>query len=278
MSGRVGQVGQGVQFVVTNQYTKNFALNGVTEGVKALHGDTGNIVGGIFELITAEAEGEGLDNPLFQQNGHDGPSPGTVEYFNAKKALKILGTLPLAKLDIGGVVSTGEAINTGIVWYRINALFEQMIPPSRRAKEPTYNRTGWFSWEVAHKAVSAGSLEIRMRQILKQKLYSGSGSGLKAAITFGTGGWIGYFVNSAGATIAPALNAWLGQDIPPLAQGLHWFAFAESVVGRGVGKGPAMRILDVIWEQFAIGKGSGVSLAQIIKEPRGWLVIADLLA
>src|ERR1022692_2056569 len=189
-----GKVGQGVQFVVTNEYTKNFALNGVSEGIKAVHGDTGNIVGGVIELITAEAEGEGLDNPMFEQNGHDGPSPKTVEYFNMKKALKILGTLGVAKLDIGGLVSTGETINTGIVWYRINALFEQMIPPSRRAKEPAYNKTGWFSWEVAHKAVSAGSLETRMRQILKQKMFSGSGSAAKAGITFGTGGWIGYFV------------------------------------------------------------------------------------
>ncbi len=117
-----------------------------------------------------------------------------------------------------------------------------------------------------------------MRQILKQKMYSGGGSAVKAGITFGTGGWIGYFVNSAAASITPKLNAIFGQDIPPLAQGLHWFAFLETVVGRGAGKGPAMRILDVVWEQFAIGKGSGVSLADIIKEPRGWLVVADLLA
>ena len=273
-----GKVVGGVTYLLSNDYTKGFTGNAITEGVKAIHGDTGNLVGGVMELITADAEAPGLDNPMFEQNGHDGKSPKTAEYFMMKKLLKVGGTLGVAVMDIGGITSLAEGTNSGIVWYRINALFEQMIPPSRQAKAVVHNRTGWFSWEVAHKAVSAGSLEIKMRQVLKQKMYSTSGSGIKAAITFGTGGLLGYFVNSAASAVAPALNSWFGQDIPALAQGLHWFAFAESVVGRGAGKGPAMRILEIVWEQFALGHGSGVSFADVVKEPRGWLVFADLLA
>lgn len=63
-----------------------------------------------------------------------------------------------------------------------------------------------------------------------------------------------------------------------LAQGLHWTAFREQVVGGGRGKGPALRILDVIWTELALGKVSLPKLADVVKEPRGWLVIADLLS
>ena len=273
-----GKAVSALKYVATNPHTQPFVANAAVEGIKAVHEGAGNLAAGVLDLVSADAEGDGLDNPMFEQNGHDGPSPATARYFTVKKALKIGGTLGVAMLDVGGFASGAEAVNSSVVWYRLNALFEQMIPPSRRAKAATYARTGWFSWEVANKAVSAGSLEIMMRQVLRQKMYSGLGSATKAGVTFGTGGLTGYFINSASSLIAPGLNALFGQDVQALAQGLHWFAYRESVVGQGVGKGPSMRILEAIWQQFAIGRTSGVTLAQITREPRGWLVVADLLA
>jgi hypothetical protein len=271
-------VGQGVKFVVTNNYTKGWATGAVTEGVKALHETGGNLVGGVLELVTADAEGDGLDNPLFEQNGHDGKSPLTARYFTVKKLAKGGGSLGVSVMDIGGVVSGAEALNSGVVWYRINALFEQMVPPSRRAKQAEYNRTGWFSYELAKKEVKAGSLEIQMRNIIRQKMLSTSGSAFKSAVTFGTGGLTGYFVNAISGSIGVGINSWFGPDIPALAMAIHWFAFVEQAISHGRGKGPACLILDVVWEQFAIGKGSMVSLYDVVKEPRGWLVIADLLS
>ena len=88
----------------------------------------------------------------------------------------------------------------------------------------------------------------------------------------------GFFVNSIATWIAPTLNSWLGQDVIQLAQGLHWMAFREQVVGRGRGKGPGLRILEVIWSELALGRMSMPAIAEVVKEPRGWLVIADLLS
>ena len=85
-------------------------------------------------------------------------------------------------------------------------------------------------------------------------------------------------MNSAAAWISPKLDAIFGQDVQTLAKGLHWFGFLEKVVGRGVGKGPSRKILDVIWTEVALGKTSGVTLDEVIGEPRGWLVIADLMS
>jgi hypothetical protein len=251
-------------------------LGAVSEGVKAIHGGTGNFLSGLFELITAEERDTTLDNPFFTQNGHDGPSPATVEYFEVRKGLKILATMGTAIGDIGGIVSVGQAGSYGLTWYKLNALFEKLVPPSRRAKPVVYAH--WYSYEVAKKAVPAGSLETRLRAIIRQKMYGTASGTTKALITFGTGGWTGFFVNSAATWIAPTLDSWFGQDIIHLAQGLHWFAFLETVVGRGRGKGPALRILEVIWEELGLGKVSLPSIAKIVREPRGWLVIADVLA
>jgi hypothetical protein len=269
---------QGVKFVVTNNYTKGWATGLGTELAKGVHDTGGNLVGGVLDLVSADEEGEGLDNPLFEQNGHDGKSPKTAAYFAIKKQAKMAGTMGIAYFDVGGIASGLEGANSGLVWYRLNALYEAMVPPSRRAKKAEHNRTGWFTWELARKEVKAGSLEIQMGQIIRQKMMSTGGSVFKSAVTFGTGGLTGYFVNALGGSIGVGINALFGPDIPGLAMAIHWFAFVEHTISHGRGKGPASRILDVVWEQFALGKGSGVALYDVVKEPRGWLVIADLLS
>ena len=62
-----------------------------------------------------------------------------------------------------------------------------------------------------------------------------------------------------------------------LAQGLQWFTFLETVVGGGHAKAPALRILEVIWNEFALGSVVLPDLDAIVREPRGWLVIAERL-
>ena len=89
---------------------------------------------------------------------------------------------------------------------------------------------------------------------------------------------VGYFINSVGGLAGKALDKVFGQDTQTLAQGLHWMAFRENVVGRGTAIGPSLRILELLWTELAVGKASGITLRQVVAEPKGWLVIADLVA
>jgi hypothetical protein len=267
-----------VKYVVKTKFGQSAIAGAAVEGVKAVHENAGNLLGGVLDICLADAEDDALDNPHFTQNGHDGPSPNSNRYLFAKKGLGFAGTIATSLADAGGFTSGAVAAQDSVVWYRINALFQKMIPASRRAKPPQY--AAWYSWEVARKAVSAGSLEIQLTRIMRQKLYSGAGGATKAGIAFGTGGLLGIFVNAAASQVQEGLDAMFGQDVQTLAQGLHWMAYREQAVGRiaGGGNGPANRILDVIWQQFALGHGGAVTRKDIVSEPRGWLVIADLLS
>ncbi|MEO3386113.1 hypothetical protein [Mesorhizobium sp. CAU 1741] len=252
-----------------------FKANAAVEGVKLVNEDAANLLGGLLDIMMEEDDGTGLDNPKFAENGHDGDSPATARYFRAKKTFGALGTMAVAILDQSGLQGGAQAASSAHVWYRVNALFTKLVPPSRRAKKVVY--ASWYSWEVAKKAVTSGSLEIQMTRILRQKMYGTAGGATKAAVAFGSGGVVGFFVNSAASAWQDKLDEVFGQDVQTLAQGLHWFAFLETVVGRGKGKGPALRILEIIWSEFALGKGSGVTLDEVVREPKGWLVIADLI-
>jgi hypothetical protein len=252
-----------------------FKANAAVEGVKAINENAGNLLAGLFDIVLADPASPELDNPFFTQNGHDGLSPKTNTYLSLLKNLRMAGTIATSLGDVGGVVSASQSGAYSLMWYKLNALYEKLVPPSRRSKAVVYS--GWFSYEVAKKAVPKGSLETHMTAIMRQKLYGAAGSATKAGITFSTGGLTGYFVNSAASTFAPYLDSWLGQDTQTLAQGLHWFAYLELVVGGGRGKGPALRILEVIWTEFTIGRAFLPALADIVREPRGWLVVADLL-
>jgi len=271
----MGGPGGVVKYVVSTKFGKSAIAGGLVEGVKAVHEDAGNLLGGVLDLAMADPEEDALGNPYFAQNGHEGESPVTNRYLLAKKGLGIVGTIGTALLDAGGYTSGASAVQSSVVWYRINGLFERMVPASRRAKPPEY--AAWYSWAVAKKAVPPGSLEVQMKRILRQKMYGAAGGATKAGIAFGTGGLLGIFVNAASSQLQERLDAIFGQDVQTLAHGLHWYAFRELVVGRGGGKGPALRILDLLWQQFALGHGGYVAIADVVREPRGWLVIADLM-
>ncbi len=271
MGNTVSKIGTAVSYIPTP-----FKINAAVEGVKALNENAGNLLAAGFDIVLAEPCNPNLDNPFFTQNGHEGESPKTNTYLFRVKALRTGSTIVTSVADIGGLASAVQTGAYSVTWYKLNALFEKMIPPSRRSKSVVY--AGWFSYEVAKKAVPKGSLETQLTAIMRQKRNGAAGSAVKAGITFGTGGWTGYFVNSAAASVAPYLDSWLGQDTQTLAQGLHWFAFLETVVGGGRAKGPAIRILEVIWSELSLGRAFLPAMADIVREPRGWLVVADLLA
>jgi hypothetical protein len=277
-------------FVVTP-----FVTGGAVELTKAIAGDEyGNSLSVLIEVITdgQETRGNWLNNPHFAANGHDGSSPNTAKYFLVKKSAMVAGSIVGAFDPTGGGVNVATgAFNTyaaRLMWTKISGLFEQMI--TRRgmgAKPPVY--ASWYSWTVAKKAVPPGSLETQMRAIIKQKMWGaasgvgkmGTGAGGVAASTMLTpfiGQVVGYFINSVGGLAGKALDKVFGQDTQTLAQGLHWMAFRENVVGRGTAIGPSLRILELLWTELAVGKASGITLRQVVAEPKGWLVIADLVA
>ena len=135
MSGHVSTV---VSYIPTK-----VKLGAVSEGVKAVHEGAGNFLAGVFDLITAEETDTTLDNPFFTQNSHDGPSPATVDYFSIRKGMLVLATMGVALGDIGGIVSVGQGGAYSLMWYKLNALFEKLVPPSRcRLRSSSSERRG----------------------------------------------------------------------------------------------------------------------------------------
>jgi hypothetical protein len=277
-------------FVVTP-----FVTGGAVELTKAYVGDEyGNSLSVLIEVITdgQETHSNWLNNPHFTANGHEGSSPGTGRYFLVKKSAMVAGSVVGAFDPTGGGVNIAQGAFTTygarLMWTKISGLFEAMI--TRRgmgAKPPQY--ASWYSWTVAKKAVPPGSLEMQMRAIIRQKMWGAAsglgkmstGAGGVAASTMLTpfiGQVVGYFINSVGGLAGKALDKVFGQDTQTLAQGLHWMAFREHVVGRGTATGPSLKILELLWTELAIGKASGISLREVVAEPKGWLVIADLIA
>ena len=253
-----------------------FKQNASVEVLKLINEHAGNLLGAFFDILNSE-DAAILMNPMFVGNGHDGESPATLRYMEMKKIMSMGSSIVTGLGDIGGITSGLQGTAYSLMWYKLNALYEKLIPPSRRAKKVEY--AAWYSWTVAKKAVPGGSLEALLTAAIRQKMYGAVGSFTKAGVTFGTGGVTGYLVNSATAAwIGPYLDSKFGQDTQTIAKALHWFGYLEKVVGRGVGKGPSRKILDVVWTEVALGKTSGVTLDDIIPEPCGWLVIADLLS
>jgi len=266
-----------VKYILSTKGGQSATAGLAVEGVKAVHEGAGNLLAGLLDIAMQDDDSQALANPFFGQNGHDGPSPKTRRYLLAKKSLGMASTIGVSLADVGGLASGAGAVQSSVVWFRINQLFNVMVPASRRAKPPEY--AAWYSWQVAKKALPAGSLEIQMTRILRQKMY-GAATGLaKTSVAYGLGPITGIFVNAAHAQVQERLDAIFGQDVQTLAQGLHWYAFREQAVGRafGGGKGPALRILEILWQQMALGRAGYISLADVAREPEGWLVVADLL-
>lgn len=276
-------------FVVTP-----FVTGGAVELTKVYVGDEyGNSLSVLIEVITdgQETRSNWLNNPHFTANGHEGSSPGTARYFLVKKSAMVAGSVVGAFDPSGGGVNIAQGAfatyGARLMWTKISGLFEEMITKrGMGAKPPQY--ASWYSWTVAKKAVPPGSLEMQMRAIIKQKMWGaasgvgkmGTGASGVAASTMLTpfiGQVVGYFINSVGGLAGKALDKVFGQDTQTLAQGLHWMAFREHVVGRGTAIGPSLKILEMLWTELAVGKASGVTLREVVAEPKGWLVIADLI-
>src|SRR5579883_250341 len=154
---------------VLNATPQPFKTNAMVEGVKSVNEFAGNSLAAIFELMEMEPQGAGLDNPMFTDNGHEGESPNTTRYFRYKKSLKIASTIITNLGDLDGISSGIEGATYGLMWYKLNALFSKLVPPSRQAKKVEY--AGWFDWTVKKKAVPSGSLETMMTAIIRQKMY-----------------------------------------------------------------------------------------------------------
>jgi hypothetical protein len=246
---------------------------------------------------------EASDNEWFAQNGHDGDSPHTRWFFRLKIGLNLAGaaaTVATSATGLGAVVKGGQGLESYMQWSRLASLAEQLIPPSRRAKAAV--REGWVpGWRrQTKKAVPGGSLEAILYHVIKMKKLSVGANVGGAALS--AGGWLAAYVGTwvADAVTAVAtsrLAKWYEPTSQALAKVLHWQAYREPTLNNLLGASfartaggrplsdvvarlstdPATRIVQTIWDITARTLGVGFGVGSVVKEPKGWLVLADVI-
>jgi hypothetical protein len=275
---------------------------------KASLGDlAGEVAGGaggfLFDALDIFLNDEASDNEWFTQNGHDGDSPHTRWYFRLKIGLNIAGaagTVAASAAGLGAVVKGAQGMESYMQWGKLAALAEKLIPASRRAKAAV--REGWIpGWrrEVA-KGVPGGSLEAMLFHIIKMKKLSLGANAGGAALS--ASGWLAAYV---GTWVADAISAvatsrlakWYEPTSQAMAKILHWQAYREQTLNRMLGASfartggdrplsaavarlstdPATRIVQTIWDITARTLGAGFGVWSVVKEPKGWLVLADVI-
>jgi hypothetical protein len=263
-------------------------------------GDVGGAAGGfLFDALDIFLADEESDNEWFTQNGHDGDSPHTRWYFRLKVGLSA-ATAASSVAGLGAVVKGAQGLESYAQWSRLGALAEKLIPPSRRAKAAV--KEGWIpGWRrELKKAVPGGSLEAILFHLIKMKKLSLSANAGGAALS--AGGWLAAYV---GTWVADAITAvatsrlakWYEPSSQALAKILHWRAYREQTLNNALGASfartgggkplaeavarlstdPATRIVQTIWDVTARTLGAGFGVWSVVKEPKGWLVLADVI-
>ena len=273
----------------------NFFGGGVIDIAKSLGGDA---LGSGFDALDLYLRDDSeSDNPYFRQNGYDDPSPDTIWFFRKKFGIG-LASAGMSLAGAGPAIKGATGYESKLTWYKMSALAEQMIPPSRRGKPPVMQ--GWYGFRtVKQKAVPSGSLETIVYHIIKMKTVSvgsnsvGTGLGIAGWLGLNVGSWIADTIHSLASG---RLSAWFEPASQALAKVLQWQAFRERVLNRKLGStfgsrlsqgggkagkiqassDPASRIVEAIWDYTATLSG-GRSPWPFIAEPKGWMVLADVI-
>lgn len=216
------------------------ALDSQTEGLAS---QAKSIIGALTD--------KGIDdNPLFEVNGIDGPSPITdawaVKTFG-NKALSFFGS-KAAKLLPVNPIKAGKHVRSGFKTGRHIQRFKAMAPQFESSRDLSRRL--------------AALIELKERKLATRVGHFGA-----SFVPFGGG-----FASAAIDAVNAGLNASVEEQVLNIAYELHWRAYREQKLARG-GKGPAMRMIRELYRQGFGSEHAGENTAiadGFILEPKGW--------
>jgi hypothetical protein len=246
---------------VAGKFVAEETAQSVAETVGDVVGDSIEIRADFYEAIE---DGDDLaDNPWFQANGIDGPSPETQWYFRKQ------GWIKKASFAASAV---GKVSGWFVGWNVADLAQHGSAAYNAHSNLNTLHA-------LAQRLPKGGTLEMKLNHVIKLKQLKrvARGGGLAAASVPYAGPALGAAANVAKSTAV----TWWDAATTATAAATHWQAYREGVIGRGAATGPATRIIKHIFEDYTIaGALFAEDLAKvraIIAEPQGWLVIADKL-
>lgn len=203
------------------------------------------------ELIIGALTEKGIDdNPLFEDNGIDGPSPITdawaVKTFGTK-TLSFLGS-KAAKLLPVNPIKAGKHVRSG---FKTGRHIQRL-----RAMAPQFECSQDLSDRLA------ALIELKERKMASRIGHFGA-----SFVPVGGG-----VASAAIDAINAGLNANVEEQVLDIAYQLHWRAYREQKLARG-GKGPAMRMIRELFRQGFGSERAGENTAiadGFILEPKGW--------
>jgi hypothetical protein len=242
-------------------------------GVRSVTGDKTHPFSGAAvaagEAFEPEGSNKPLPNPWFVWNRHEGDSPKTHCYLEARgrvgkagAAVAVVGAvLSLATaIDVGAVVAHSNAtISTGRHIHHLKAI------AARYPQSQTIAR--WLDLVRRMKWLKA---VVRGDQLLGSVVSSMPGGG--AAVASAAMGVVGAFAKLG-------IKMRYTNVCAMTALELHWRAFQEqTILGSSGGTGPALSILTELFTRRGITQIFGRhDIRGMISEPEGWRAIFDKL-
>ncbi|NVO23013.1 hypothetical protein HJ526_17905 [Donghicola sp. C2-DW-16] len=210
-----------------------------------------------------------VSNPQFIMNGHSGRgSPKTQSYFGYRKDLAFLSAMlgwgsklgsVATQVDVGGILKEGNALGSSV-----GHLCKVRAIGARYRQSETITR-----WVDA--VQTAKGLKIAVRTV----------DLAGAAIPIGA---VGLGTGVATAVAKAGIKVTIGGLMGRTAMELHWRAYQEIAISRvlvapnGKPVGPASGILYELFTKRGMTRIFGQhDIANIIKEPAGWLAVRDKL-
>lgn len=254
---------------VTSKFGRSIISDGCVGLVDLVDGEDGdqhNLAAALLEVMN-----DGLgpyskgQNKRFKDNGHDDlPSWETKKFLVSQILAKSTIAFATGFADAGVVRHGAAGWQRASIWVKINGLYKSML--DHKSFENKDSRTD------THR---------RIDKILSQKGYGFAGDTIRTATAVFSlhnpvvGSVIKAGISQSEGTMNRLFAEAFDIDVEQLAQEIHWRAFQEQVVGRLAGKGPATRIVEILWGQ--IGPHRAYSMVQVIREPCGWTVLQSLI-
>ncbi|HVJ95140.1 MAG TPA: hypothetical protein VM580_35425 [Labilithrix sp.] len=210
-----------------------------------------------------------VPNPWFVWNGHDdGPTTYTESYLAQRRTRNLGGAAAsgfgaaaslVTQVSIGGMFRHGNAL--GSTGTHILKLVEMT-----KAHRNTATVRGWLDLIILMKRIKSWG---RGAALLSSSIPTPMVSAVASLVHAAAG--IGATLTMTNVSLATAAE-------------LHWRAYQELFVtqamqrakGFGDGTGPALRITNELFRRRGLTRVFGqYNVLQIVREPTGWLAIAD---